>query len=95
MGNGGVVSMRRNDDYSSDYAFDVSDSIGHPHIADYTLDNRDYRDYGEVVHHDRDYGGGVIHHGVEREAFEHDYSSSYDFGHYDGGFEYDSGFDYY
>ena len=77
--------MRRNDDYSSDYAFDVSDSVGHPHLADYTLDNRDYRDYG----------GELAHHGVEREAFENDYGASYDFGHYGGGFEYDTGFDYY
>ena len=42
-----------------------------------------------------DYGGELAHHGVEREAFEHDYGASYDFGHYGGGFEYDTGFDYY
>ena len=82
MGMGGVVAMRRNDDYSSDYAFDFSDrDIGHPDISDYTVGIVDYNDIGH------DY--------VEREAIEHvDYAhgGDYDYGH---GFEYDSGFDYY
>ena len=36
MGMGGVVAMRRNADYSSDYAFDFSEDNGggHPDISD-------------------------------------------------------------
>ena len=42
MGMGGVVAMRRNADYSSDYAFEFSEDAGgapgHPDLSDYTLD---------------------------------------------------------
>ena len=46
MGMGGVVAMRRNADYSSDYAFEFSEddggAPGHPDLGDYTLDYDDY-----------------------------------------------------
>ena len=100
MGMGGVVAMRRNADYSSDYAFDFSEDNGggHPDISDYTAD---YADYSHLPSH---HGGagervqGVVHHDYsdynEREAHHGDFAHYEDPGDY--GFEYDvGGFDYY
>ena len=108
MGMGGVVAMRRNADYSSDYAFDFSEDNGggHPDISDYTADYADYSHLpshhggaGErvqgVVHHDySDYNDVSSHDYVEREAHHGDFAHYEDTGDY--GFEYDvGGFDYY
>ena len=75
MGMVGVVGvLRRNADYSSDYAFDFSEDNGggHPDISDYTADYADYSHHGEagervqgVVHHDySDYNEREAHHGT-------------------------------
>ena len=92
MGIGGVVAMRRNDDHSSDYAFDVSDlNSGHPDISDYVLDIKDYNDVGHQDYNDvghQDYVERGVHLG------DSDYVHEYDYEHHD--FEYDLGsFDYY
>ena len=88
MGAGGVVSMRRNDDYTSDYAFDFSDDApGHPDISDYVLDSRDYRDYSS--------SDDINHQPHLARHFSH-YSDLSDYQDYqDHGFEYETGFDYY
>lgn len=106
MGMGGVVAMRRNDDYSSDYAFDFSEDNGHPDLSDYTADYGDYSQLPShhagagdrvqgVVHHDySDYNSVSSHDYVEREAQHGDFAHYDDTGDY--GFEYDvGGFDYY
>ena len=108
MGMGGVVAMRRNADYNSDYAFDFSEDNGrgHPDISDYTADYADYSQlsshHGEagervqgVAHHDySDYNDVSSQDYVEREAHHGDFAHYDDTGDY--GFEYDvGGFDYY
>ena len=86
MGMGGVVAMRRNDDYSSDYAFDFSDlHVGHPDISDYTVEIHDHNDVGQHDYVEREAHAGDFAH------YAGDYVGDYDYGHH----EYDIGFDYY